>query len=153
MYATMSSDLESSTIQKATRNTDFEKTIASMQQEVIDMTKSKEDKEGKKANAESLLADTSENYDDTEAQMKADTAFFDSTKDQCEAKAADWTTRKSLRAEELEGINKALELLTSDAARELFSKSIKPGIETFLQVASQDSSSPMSKAYSALKAQ
>merc|ERR1719426_74720 len=101
----MSSDLESSTIQEATRNTDFEKTISSMQQEVIDMTKDKEGKEGKKANAESLLADTSASYDDTEAQMKADPAFFDSTKEQCEAKAEEWTTRKSLRAEELEGIN------------------------------------------------
>lgn len=85
MYTTMSSDLESSTIQEATRNTDFEKTISSMQQEVIDMTKSKDTKEGKKATAESLLADTTESYDDTEAQMKADTAFFDSTKDACEA--------------------------------------------------------------------
>lgn len=45
MYATFSSDLESSTVNEATRNTDFEKTISSMQQEVIDMTKSKESKE------------------------------------------------------------------------------------------------------------
>jgi len=153
MYTTFSSDLESSTMTEATRNTDFEKTISSMEQEVIDMTKSKETKEGKKATAESLLADTTESYDDTEAQMKADTAFFDSTKDACEAKASEWTTRKSLRDEELAGINKALELLTSDEARELFAKSIKPGIETFLQIGSEDSSSPALKAYSALRVQ
>jgi len=153
MYTTFSSDLEDSTMTEATRNTDFEKTISSMEQEVIDMTKSKEDKEGKKATAESLLADTSASYDDSEAQMKADTAFFDTTKEACEAKSDEWTTRKSLREEELEGINKALELLTSDEARELFSKSIKPGVETFLQVASEDVASPAFKAYSALRVQ
>jgi hypothetical protein len=153
MYLTFSSDLQSSTIQESTKNADFEKTISSMEQEVIDLTSSKEDKEGKKASAESLLADTTASYDDSEAQMKADTLFFDSTKDQCEAKASEWSTRKALRAEELEGVNKALELLTSDDARELFSKSIKPGIETFLQVASEDSESPSVKAYSALRNQ
>merc|ERR1740130_815420 len=108
MYTTFSSDLESATMDEATKNTDFEKTTASMEQEVIDMTKSKENKDGKKANAESLLADTSASYDDTEAQMKADTSFFDSTKDACEAKAAEWTTRSKLREEELKGIEAAL---------------------------------------------
>jgi len=152
MYATFSSDLESSTVTEATRNTDFEKTISSMQQEVIDMTKSKESKEGKKADAESFLADSTGSYDDTEAQVKADTAFFDSTKDACEAKSSEWTTRSKLREEELEGIQKAITMLTSDEARELFAKSIKPGMETFLQV-SKDSSSPAFKAYSAIRTQ
>merc|ERR1719267_132697 len=110
MYTTFSSDLEAATMTEATRNTDFEKTISSMQQEVIDMTKTKEEKQGKKANAESLLADTTASYDDTEAQMKADSAFFDSTKKQCEEKADEWQTRSKLRSEELEGIEKALEL-------------------------------------------
>jgi len=152
MYATFSSDLESSTVTEATRNTDFEKTTASMQQEVIDMTKSKEAKEGKKGTAESLLADTTGSYDDTEAQMKADTAFFDSTKDACEAKSSEWTTRSTLREEELKGIETAITMLTSDEAKELFAKSIKPGMETFLQV-SKESSSPAFKAYSAIRTQ
>jgi len=58
----------------------------------------------------------------------------------------------------LDGINAALETLTSDEARELFAKSIKPGVETFLQVDStpsllQDSSmAPAARAYNALKA-
>jgi len=139
-------------VTEATRNTDFEKTIASMQQEVIDMTKSKVAKEGKKADAESLLADTTESYDDTEAQMKADTAFFDSTKDACEAKSSEWTARSKLREEELQGIEAALTMLTSDEARELFARSIKPGVETFMQV-SQHSSSPAFKAYLAIRAE
>lgn len=149
MYTTFSADLESSTKTEATRNMDFEKVIASMQQEVIDMTKSSEEKTSKKATAESLLAAATAMYDDSESQMKADTAFFDATKDQCEAKANEYTTRKELRKEELEGITKALEFLTSDEARDLFSKSIKPGMETFLQI----EDSPVMKAYSELRGQ
>merc|ERR1712216_58733 len=48
------------------------------------------------------------------------------------------------------GINKALEILTSDDAKALFNKSIKPGKETgFLQIDSE--SQPQAKAYKALK--
>merc|ERR1719401_1948474 len=122
------------------------------------MKATRERKEAEKADAESMLADTTKTYDDTEKQMKADIEFFDLTKAACESKHEEWTTRKELRDEELEGITKAIEILSSDEARELFDKSIKPGVETFLQVAStptllQDSSNaPNIRAYNALKA-
>merc|ERR1719284_431298 len=56
--------------------------------------------------------------------------------------------------EELSGINKALEILTSDDAKALFNKAIKPGKETFLQVASvQGTSKPevRNKVYNTIK--
>merc|ERR1719217_186790 len=98
-------------------------------------------------------------YDDTEMQMKADMEFFDQTKEACQSKHEEWTVRNEMRDAELDGINKALEILTSDEARELFAKSIKPGVETFLQIASspsllQDSvNAPAARAYNALKGQ
>merc|ERR1719217_902568 len=98
-------------------------------------------------------------YDDTEKQMEADMEFFDQTKEACQSKHEEWTVRKEMRDAELDGINKALEILTSDEARELFAKSIKPGVETFLQIASspsllQDSvNAPAARAYNALKGQ
>ena len=36
------------------------------------------------------LADTTQNYDDTEAQMEDDIAFFEEAVKNCEAKAGDW---------------------------------------------------------------
>merc|ERR1719217_943534 len=98
-------------------------------------------------------------YDDTEKQMEADMEFFDQTKEACQSKHEEWTVRKEMRSQELDGINKALEILTSDDARALFAKSIKPGVETFLQIASspallQDAASaPAARAYNAVKAQ
>merc|ERR1719420_222814 len=159
MYLTMSNDLESATQDEATQNKDYEELYASIEKENNEMKATRARKETEKAEAEAMLADTTKTYDDTEKQMKADTEFFDQTKKACESKHEEWTTRKELREEELAGIDKALELLTSDEARELFAKSIKPGVETFLQIGStpallQDSAAaPIAKAYNALKAQ
>merc|ERR1719284_630386 len=56
--------------------------------------------------------------------------------------------------EELSGINKALEILTSDDAKALFNKAIKTGKETFLQVASMHGTSKpevRNKVYNTIK--
>jgi len=113
----------------------------------------KEKKEGEKATAEKDLADASQDLDDTTKQMKADTIFFDETKAACQAKADEWAERVRARTEEMAGINKAIEILTGDDAKALFSKAIKPGKETsFLQTGSDSESQPQAKAYKALKA-
>merc|ERR1719498_2324085 len=159
MYLTFANNLESSTLDEANQNADFEKMYASLEKENNAMKKTRARKETEKAEAEAMLADTTKAYDDTEKQMKADTKFFDQTKAACQSKHEEWTLRKKLRDAELDGIDKALEILTSDEARELFAKSIKPGVESFLQIAStpaliQDSAmAPATRAYNAVKAQ
>jgi len=159
MYLTFSNNLESSTLDEANQNADFEKMYASLEKENNKFKKTRARKETEKAEAEAMLADTTKAYDDTEKQMKADMEFFDQTKAACQSKHEEWTVRVEMRDAELAGIDKALEILTSDEARELFAKSIKPGVETFLQIASspsllQDSASaPAARAYNAVKAQ
>jgi hypothetical protein len=155
----MSNDLQSDTLTEANRNHDYEQTYATIEKENNQFKATRERKETEKAEAEAMLADTTKAYDDTEKQMKADTAFFDQTKAACESKHEEWTIRSDLRTEELAGIDKALEILTSDEARALFAKSIKPGVETFLQLASTPTllqgaaNLPAAKAYTALRAQ
>merc|ERR1719224_355088 len=159
MYLTFSNDLESSTLDEANQNHDFEQIYATLEKENNQLKETRARKETEKADAEAMLADTTKASDDTEKQMQADTEFFDQTKAACKSKHEEWTLRSKLRAEELDGIDKALEILTSDDARALFDKSIKPGVETFLQVAStpsllQDSANaPAARAYNALKSQ
>merc|ERR1719359_1701894 len=159
MYLTFSNNLESSTMDEANQNADYEKMYATLEKQNNEFKATRARKETEKAEAEAMLADTTKAYDDTEKQMKADMEFFDQTKEACESKHAEWTLRSKLRDAELEGIDKALEILTSDEARELFAKSIKPGVESFLQIAStpsliQDSAmAPAARAYNALKAQ
>merc|ERR1719409_1377299 len=162
MYLTFSNNLESSTNDEAQQNHDFEQQYATLEEENNKMKKTRARKETEKAEAEAMLADTTKAYDDTEKQMKADTEFFDQTKAACKSKHDEWTVREEMRDQELEGIDKALDLLTSDDARELFAKSIKPGVEksaSFLQIASTpallqgSASAPAARAYNALKAQ
>jgi len=130
MYETFATDLESATQAEATSNKNFEAFIAEKTAELKEDEADKEKKEGEKAEAEQRLADTQNMYDDTVAQKDADIKFFDVTKAACEEKHEEWTTRSSLREEELAGISKAMEILTSDEARELFASAIKEGKET-----------------------
>merc|ERR1719235_2692999 len=155
MYDTFSMNLEKATETEATQQKNFETLMATKAKEMSTLASTREAKEGHKAEAEKNLADASQELDDTKAQMEADTALFDDTKAACNSKAAEWNERVRARSEELAGINKGLEILTSDDARALFSKAIKPGMETFLQESSTseaDSASPAAKAYRRLKA-
>jgi hypothetical protein len=112
-------------------------------------------KEKEKAEAEIELAAAVQEYDDTDAQMKGDIEFFDEAKEACTDKSEEWTEREELRTAELDGIKEALGILTSDEAREMFAKSIKPGFETFIQVDASESNPVLAateKAYSVVKA-
>merc|ERR1719327_2388624 len=154
MYNTFSTNLESDTMDEATQNADYEKMYATLEEQNNKFKEEKARKETEKAEAEAMLADTTKAYKDTEKQMNADIEFFGQTKEACLSKHDEWTIRKKLRDQEIEGIDKALEILTSDDARALFAKSIKPGVESFLQIASVvDAQAPNARAYNALKVQ
>jgi len=150
MYDTFSMNLEKATETEATQQKNYETLMATKSKEMQTLTETRVAKEGHKAEAEKNLADASQELDDTTVQMEADTQVFDDTKAACTAKAAEWNERVRARSEEMAGINKALEILTSDEARAMFTKAIKPGMEaaSFLQ----ESSQPASKAYRVLKA-
>merc|ERR1719337_558560 len=149
MYDTFSMNLEKATEVEAVAQKNYESLIGVKENEMATLVDARKKKEGEKADAEKDLADNSQELDDTTKQMKADTIFFDETKAACQAKADEWAERVRARTEEMAGINKALEILTSDDAKALFNKSIKPGKETFLQVDAE--SQPQLKAYKALK--
>merc|ERR1719316_714335 len=103
-------------------------------QEHTTLAETTKSKSVEKGEAETTLADASQELDDTSNLMKADTKFFDDTKAACTTKADEWSERVRARTEELAGITKAIEILTSDDAKATFSKAIKPGMEkTFLQ--------------------
>ena len=75
-----------------------------------------------------MLADATQSYADTTALLKADEAFFDTTKATCEAKTREWGERQNMRHQELNGIAEALKILTTDEAKKLFKTSIKAGM-------------------------
>mmetsp|Transcript_130736 Transcript_130736/g.244607 ORF Transcript_130736/g.244607 Transcript_130736/m.244607 type:complete len:726 (+) Transcript_130736:85-2262(+) len=164
MYTTFSADLESSTKLEAERNADYELEMSLKAKTKADLEKVKARKEAELAEAEANLADASKEYDDTFGQKEADIKLFDETKKACTVKFEEWSLRKELRAEEVAGIEKAIEILTADEARDTFQVAIKPGKETgadasidplasFFQVSNVvDATAPSVKAYNVLKA-
>jgi len=159
MYATFAANVESSTSEEADQNEDFEKLYANLEKANNEFKAERARKEEEKAEAEAMLADTTKAYEDTETQMNADIEFFGETKKACLDKHEEMEERVKLRNAELDGINKALEILTGDEARALFAGAIKPGVETFLQISSQpallqeSSQAPEARAYMAVKSQ
>jgi len=157
MYDSFSADLEKITQEEATKQKDYEDLTAGLVKELGMMNGVVANKEEEKAAAEQELADTVQELDDTKKQMDADIQYFDELKTGCKAKHEEWVARKAAREEELKGIEEALKILTSDDARALFGKAIKPGMETsLLQIDSDSSDSSRmraaNKAYDALKA-
>merc|ERR1719265_1752758 len=152
MYDTFVKNLESETSTESDAQMAFEDLMATKTKELASLNAELKIRIAEHAEALVQVADASQELDDTTQQMKADIDFFDDAKKQCSAKADAWAERVRARTEELAGISKAIEILTSDDAKELFGKAIKPGMEkTFLQISSETSTARKGKAYDKLK--
>lgn len=132
MYDAFTADLEKSNAEEADKQKSFEELMATkkMEQETLESTLEKQEHDSAKKTKE--LSDSKITRDDTEAQLKADEVFFEDTKQGCKVKAGEWAERSRMRTEELTGIQKAVEILTSPDAKQTFESSAT----TFMQVKS-----------------
>jgi len=97
------------------------------------------------------LSESQVELDDTQEQLKADEKFFEDTKEACQVKATVWSVRTRLRTEELNGMDVAIKILSSESAKKTF----KNSTTTFLQLKSVNKhteSRVRAKAYDKLKA-
>merc|ERR1719324_702969 len=152
IYETFTKDIEERTKEEADAQKAYEDLIAEKVKALKHMLEEIKEKNGEKADAEVQLADLSQQVEDTTKQLKVDIEFFDAMKKGCTEKSEEWAERSKAYTGELEGIKEALKILTSDEARELFNKSITPGVG-FLQTSMSKSESPEEKAYQVLKEQ
>merc|ERR1719291_827238 len=83
----------------------------------------KEQQELSKAQKAKKMAESKLLRADTQAQLKADEEFFATTKEGCQMKAKEWGERVRMRTQELQGINKAVEILSNPEALETFANS------------------------------
>jgi chromosome segregation ATPase len=133
MYDAFTSDIEKNNAEEADAQKSFEELMATkkQEQETLELTLKKQESDS--AHKTKELADSKVSRDDTIAQVDADEHFFDETKQGCKEKAAEWSERCRLRTEELTGITKAIEILTSPEAQATFESSAT----TFLQTVSK----------------
>jgi len=158
MYDTFSADLEKSNHEESNMQLAFESEMAEKTKQNKQFTEMVTEKEGQKAEKGQMLSENEEKLEATTEQLKVDEAFFATTKESCTGKSDAWSERSRLRTEQLDGINKALAILTSDEAKSTFSSatSTRPAdtfgaseVASFVQLA--ESGSPREKAYHVLK--
>merc|ERR1719426_548962 len=94
------------------------------------------------------LAESNEERDALTTQKANDEKFIAQTEEARATKLSEWKERKRLRTEELASISKAIGILTSDDARDLFKKSFDSQGYDFLQ--KDDSCSPKHRARKAV---
>merc|ERR1719181_2043915 len=123
MYDTFSADLEKSNSEESSKQKAFEDLIAEKEKQVADWSAEMTSKEGQKAEKSTMLSEAEELLAATQAQLKVDEDFFATARDSCKAKSDEWDERQRLRTEQLDGIEKALAILTSDEARATFAAS------------------------------
>eukprot|EP00747_Dinoflagellata_sp_TGD_P155746 gnl/TRDRNA2_/TRDRNA2_177604_c2_seq69.p1 gnl/TRDRNA2_/TRDRNA2_177604_c2~~gnl/TRDRNA2_/TRDRNA2_177604_c2_seq69.p1 ORF type:complete len:705 (+),score=261.27 gnl/TRDRNA2_/TRDRNA2_177604_c2_seq69:55-2169(+) len=155
MYDAMTADLEKDNAAEADKQKSFEEIMATKKQEMETLEKTLEKQTADAAAADKTMADSKTILDDSKSQLEADETFFADAKEGCKVKAKQWAVRTRLRTEELQGINKAIQILDSPEARKTFTKSTT----TFLQLKSvrktvkkSKMSSARTNAYSKLKA-
>eukprot|EP00446_Apocalathium_sp_SHHI-4_P029103 CAMPEP_0177244634 /NCGR_PEP_ID=MMETSP0367-20130122/50024_1 /TAXON_ID=447022 ORGANISM="Scrippsiella hangoei-like, Strain SHHI-4" /NCGR_SAMPLE_ID=MMETSP0367 /ASSEMBLY_ACC=CAM_ASM_000362 /LENGTH=564 /DNA_ID=CAMNT_0018696487 /DNA_START=40 /DNA_END=1730 /DNA_ORIENTATION=+ len=89
-----------------------------MQDLTAQIAQATQDREGKseaKAKALQAKADAEGDLKDTTDTRDADQKYLDDLSATCEQKASDFESRQQLRAEEIEAINKAIEIISSGA--------------------------------------
>merc|ERR1719262_951130 len=152
MYDSFTGDLEKANAEEADKQKAFEELMGTKLQEYETLVATLETKTKEKADAEKQLADDKVLLEETKAQLAADEKFFEETKAACKAKAAVWAERTRLRTEELQGMAKAIEILSSDDAKATFESSATTLVQVSSQVESKAQAKARSDAYSKLKA-
>merc|ERR1719191_1820858 len=159
MYDTFAADLEKANGEESKFQKAFEDHIAVLDKSTSDLKREIVSKNEESAAFSQELSEAEATLAATMEQKETDETIFSSTRDQCKMKSDEWDERGRLRTEQLSGINKALEILTSDDARDTFQESTgnrvvdnfgSEGVDVdFLQVAQKKD--PREKAFLVLK--
>merc|ERR1719238_251675 len=78
------------------------------------------------ADGEEKLAQNQEDLEDTKKTLAEDEAFLAMLKEKCSTTDAEWEERQKTRQLEMEACSKALAVLSSDEAHDLFTKTFNP---------------------------
>ena len=159
MYDTFAADLEKANGEESKFQKAFEDHIAVLEKSTSDLKREIVSKQEESAAKAQALSEAEATLAATMEQKDTDETIFSSTREQCKMKSDEWDERGRLRTEQLSGINKALEILTSDDARDTFQEATgnrvvdnfgSEGVDVdFLQV--HQEKDPREKAFLVLK--
>jgi hypothetical protein len=122
MKETFESNLSQSQKDELVNQETFKALKAAKEEEIKTGQQTLEDKKFQLVAAEQALVQAKGEKADTETTLAADKDFLMELKLTCQNTDHDWEVRQKARQEELDAVNEALTILTSDASRELFGK-------------------------------
>merc|ERR1712023_23719 len=80
------------------------------------------------ADTDEKNAQAKEDIEDTKKSLSADEQFLMMLKEKCSQTDAEWEERQKTRQLEMEAVSKALAILASDDAHDLFTKTFNPAL-------------------------
>merc|ERR1719265_1089965 len=130
MAETLEADIKESTEQEAAAKDSFASLIASKEAEIAAAGTAVEGKTAKSGELAVSLVEAKNALADTKDAMADDEKMKESLATGCATKEKEWDARCKARAEEVQAISEAIEMLNGDDALELFKKTLP----SFLQV-------------------
>jgi hypothetical protein len=130
MKETFEADLTNAQKEEIAAEAAFQDLKKAKEEQIAIAQAAKDQKDQQLANADEKLAQAKEGKEDTLAALDADQKFLIELKKKCSLTDKEWEERQKLRHEELEAVSKAIAILSSDDARDMFSKTFNP---TFFQ--------------------
>merc|ERR1719238_1325036 len=106
--------------EEKTKQKDFDDLMATKTDDLKKLEKALADKTLNEGNDAKQLATDQKEREETTDELKAAEEFLATTTDACKSKANEWAERSRLRTEELAGMNQAIDILTSDTAKDTF---------------------------------
>jgi len=135
MHDTFGANLASSQKEELSALISFHNLRAAKLAEIDAMNKQKDAKSQQLADTTQADAQAKQDLEDTKEQMSADQSFLIQLKKDCKVADEEYAARAKMRADEVMALGEALKILTGDAARDLFGKTM-----SFVQISAVGSS-------------
>jgi chromosome segregation ATPase len=131
MKETFENNLSQSQKEEMANQRSYEEVKAAKEKEITAGQNQIDTKTQELATTDEKLAQAKEDLEDTKNTLSADEEFLVMLKEKCSVTDAEWEERQKTRQLEMEACSKALAVLSSDDARDLFKNTFNPD---FLQV-------------------
>jgi len=148
MKETFESNLSSSQKEEMANQKAYEDLKAAKEEEIAAGQAQLDTKTQELADADEKNAQSKQDIEDTKASLSADEQFLMMLKEKCSMTDSEWEERQKTRQLEMEAVSKALAVLSSDDAHDLFTKTFNP---SFVQKESTSHSERRSQAAQLLK--
>jgi len=149
MKETFESNLSASQKEEMANQKAYEDLKAAKEEEIAAGQAQIDSKTTELADTDEKNAQAKQDVEDTRASLSADEQFLMMLKEKCQMTDKEWEERQKTRALEIEAVSKALSILSSDDAHDLFTKTFNPAL---IQTEASESSQARDKASALLSA-